>query len=886
MTVWTSKRKRRGRTNKYLNKVKKEKTDVAGNTNMRMKTVQKICENKQLSRPVQKEGKDDISSCTKRLSLVKKTKRNHESVLVDAGGVPKKQRQKVVRKFIYANSDSDDEWTPISKASKKISSEVLKESRESREGEDNTSEPDDVARASSPSTSSHSSRNTVLYSYRRRSSAQKTKDTLHHQGSVDEKKRCHQCSRKDGIVVPCHKCKQKLYCVKCIKKWYPQASEEEIVEACPFCRGNCNCNTCLHSTGSSKTLKRNITKAEKIRHAKFLIHHLLPFLKQIWYEQSKEMEFEASIQGIPLCDFEVEKTTSYDNERVYCNNCATSIFDLHRSCPGCLYELCISCCHEIREGNLLGGADEVVFHYRNKGSEYTHGGDPLEETCELDYSIDQFENVVGWKANSAGVVPCPPKAMGGCGSHALELKRIFPLNWIRNLQVKAEELVRSFVQAPSNQDWTCTSNEMLRRAACRSNVSDNYLYCPTLKDISNEKELAHFQKHWANGEPVIVRDVLDQASGLSWEPMVMMRALYDSTVFKTGSKFSEVKAIDCLSGCEVEISTHDFFKGYTDGRSYENLWPEMLKLKDWPPSANFEDLMPRHCEEFISALPFQDYAHPKSGLLNLAVKLPDGVLKPDLGPKTYIAYGFPKELGRGDSVTKLHCDVSDAVNILTHTKEVMLTEDQCFKLEMLKKKHKAQDEREGIRIAQEDPATAKEIDTRQYDGIEGTNFPGFPCKLFEETGGALWDIFRRQDVSKLQDYLKKHFKEFRHIYCSPIEKVAHPIHDQAFYLTSDHKKKLKDEYGIEPWTFEQKRGEAVFIPAGCPHQVRNLKSCTKVALDFVSPENIHECFRLTEEFRRLPKNHKIREDKLEIKKMTLHAINQAVKDLEELMISE
>lgn len=29
--------------------------------------------------------------------------------------------------------------------------------------------------------------------------------------------------------------------------------------------------------------------------------------------------------------------------------------------------------------------------------------------------------------------------------------------------------------------------------------------------------------------------------------------------------------------------------------------------------------------------------------------------------------------------------------------------------------------------------------------------------------------------------------------------------------------------GIEPWTFIQKLGDAVFIPAGCPHQVRNLK---------------------------------------------------------------
>lgn len=29
--------------------------------------------------------------------------------------------------------------------------------------------------------------------------------------------------------------------------------------------------------------------------------------------------------------------------------------------------------------------------------------------------------------------------------------------------------------------------------------------------------------------------------------------------------------------------------------------------------------------------------------------------------------------------------------------------------------------------------------------------------------------------------------------------------------------------GVEPWTFEQKLVEAVFIPAGCPYQIRNVK---------------------------------------------------------------
>nr|CAD1830708.1 unnamed protein product [Ananas comosus var. bracteatus] len=146
-------------------------------------------------------------------------------------------------------------------------------------------------------------------------------------------------------------------------------------------------------------------------------------------------------------------------------------------------------------------------------------------------------------------------------------------------------------------------------------------------------------------------------------------------------------------------------------------------------------------------------------------------------------------------------------------------------------------------------------------------------------GGALWDIFRREDGDKLQDYLRKHAGEFRHVHCNPVKQVIHPIHDQAFYLTREHIKKLKEEYGIEPWTFEQKLGEAVFIPAGCPHQVRNLKSCIKVALDFVSPENVHECVRLTEEFRLLPSEHRAKEDKLEVRKIALNAFKDVIEEL-------
>ncbi|WMV42419.1 hypothetical protein MTR67_035804, partial [Solanum verrucosum] len=42
------------------------------------------------------------------------------------------------------------------------------------------------------------------------------------------------------------------------------------------------------------------------------------------------------------------------------------------------------------------------------------------------------------------------------------------------------------------------------------------------------------------------------------------------------------------------------------------------------------------------------------------------------------------------------------------------------------------------------------------------------------------------------------------------------------------------------------------------------QSCINVALCFVSPENVGECIRLTEEFRKLPQDHVAKEDKLEI----------------------
>eukprot|EP00249_Psilotum_nudum_P024913 c29321_g1_i5 orf=645-3752(+) len=823
-------------------------------------------------------------------------------------------------------------------------------------------------------------------------------------------KMCHQCQRNDkGEVINCQKCRRKRYCLHCIVRWYPEMTEDDFREACPVCRGNCNCKACLRCKGPKKLTGQadvKVSKVAKIRYCQHLLSRILPLLKQLHAEQCKEVEWETKLRGIE--GSEVKRCRLDKDERLFCDNCNTSIVDLYRSCLACDYDLCLTCCWELRQGGQPGGeqADsaEQQSHVRAKGlgKEPFHLGDGS-WVSEASYKLPV------WKVSSDGSIPCPPKERGGCGSSILVLKRLLRFNWLATQLRKCEAIMGEQLPVPVVGSYPCSLcasrqktgsdsaagclKQFLRQGANRTDSHDNYIYCPTAQDVK-EEGIKHFQRHWLRGEPVVVRNVLEDTSGLSWEPMVMWRAVRDTTKNKFKEETTTVKAIDCLDWCEVEINIHQFFKGYQEGRMHRSGWPEMLKLKDWPPVNFFEERLPRHGAEFISALPFQEYTHPTCGVLNLAAMVPRNVLKADLGPKTYIAYGTRQELGRGDSVTKLHCDMSDAVNVLTHTSEVKFPEWQRKSIDQWLQQYKEIDcqglprksmrrlikiadqqadrtefnacndcakmdsepsetsvdlyrplstsscnfkigaenfkvgvedaeshdifsvkdmngdtVNDGIPIVKKQKVEAVKYDILgdenqvnfsfgkrenkgnvpellKVDGSERKQPNGSAKEVDASYGGALWDIFRREDVPKLQAYLRRHWKEFRHIKEEPLDYIVHPIHDQTIFLGEQHKKKLKEEFGIEAWTFEQHVGEAVFIPAGCPHQVRNLKSCIKVALDFVSPENVQQCIRLTQEFRLLPKNHRAKEDKLQVKKMLLYAVSVANKELESLLLDE
>jgi len=208
----------------------------------------------------------------------------------------------------------------------------------------------------------------------------------------------------------------------------------------------------------------------------------------------------------------------------------------------------------------------------------------------------------------------------------------------------------------------------------------------------------------------------------------------------------------------------------------------------------------------------------------------------------YTAYGLASDL---KGTTNLHMDMSDAVNVMVYVGTLKPKDDE--------KEHQ------------------KEVMKALQDaGVEANQLKR--AKDRKERVGALWHIYDARDADKIRDMLNSYALEKG----KKLEPHHDPIHDQSFYLDNDLRHRLKTRYGVEGYTIVQCLGDAVFIPAGAPHQVRNMSSCIKIAEDFVSPENVAHCFNLTEEFRQLSNTHDNHEDKLQIKNIIYHAVKDAL----------
>ncbi|GFT80129.1 lysine-specific demethylase 3A [Nephila pilipes] len=366
-----------------------------------------------------------------------------------------------------------------------------------------------------------------------------------------------------------------------------------------------------------------------------------------------------------------------------------------------------------------------------------------------------------------------------------------------------------------------------------------------LHKADHKDNLALFQEQWKRGQPILVKNVQKNLDMSLWHPDGFCR------------DFGEVKndLVDCKTGAILKnLPMRKFWEGFENFSKRltdENGEYMLLKLKDWPPGEDFSEKLPTRFEDLMRGLPLPEYTH-RDGILNLAGRLPLFFVRPDLGPKMYNAYGSALYPTKG--TTNLHLDVSDAVNVMVY---VGIPSDGNCELHIQE--------------------ALKAIDEGGCDSLMRSR-----VRQRDARPGALWHIYNARDADKIRDLLTKVAIEKG----DKLEAHHDPIHDQSWYMDTELRLRLYQEYGVEGYAIAQCLGDAVFIPAGAPHQVRNLHSCVKVAEDFVSPENIAHCFKLTQEFRNLSDTHTNHEDKLQIKNIIYHVIRDSLSHLlseEELM---
>ena len=76
------------------------------------------------------------------------------------------------------------------------------------------------------------------------------------------------------------------------------------------------------------------------------------------------------------------------------------------------------------------------------------------------------------------------------------------------------------------------------------------------------------------------------------------------------------------------------------------------------------------------------------------------------------------------------------------------------------------------------------------------------------------------------------------------------VHDQQNFLTEEDFVNLRRVHNVETFTIDQGPGDAVFIPAGCLHQVSNDNANTKAAMDYVTPGHVAAMIDVAGQFRK------------------------------------
>lgn len=169
--------------------------------------------------------------------------------------------------------------------------------------------------------------------------------------------------------------------------------------------------------------------------------------------------------------------------------------------------------------------------------------------------------------------------------------------------------------------------------------------------------LRKFQEVWQKGKPVLISNCDRHITKDLWLPETFAKEFGDM----------ENDLVDCTH--KVVLIGHKmrhFWQGFekVSARLKDaHGEPMILKLKDWPPTEDFSEVLPGRFKDLLQGLPLPEYTD-RTGVFNLVSRLPEYFVRPDLGPKMYNAYGSALHPMVGS--TNLHLDISDAVNLILY----------------------------------------------------------------------------------------------------------------------------------------------------------------------------------------------------------------------------
>lgn len=529
--------------------------------------------------------------------------------------------------------------------------------------------------------------------------------------------------------------------------------------------------------------------------------------------------------------------------RATCDTCMTSLFSSSWMCRLCGREACAECFAQVKELTVdRPGANQAeIAEIQAKREKHAHSNpfflsctrrnehqakdfSPMSRFCkkELREAIEEMEMLLKEeeKEQKNAVAQALPPATSHPSLPVLRdtnsstdfarssqmLADLDPFSTIRD-KLPPHDLDQPYIPSNLSSRTTSIPTRTIHR------FSDSVLTPEVFPEI------------WALGLPLVVTDVLSKFK-IQWTPEYFIQ--------KYGSQSCLI--IECQTEVNKRVTVGEFFSWFGIYEGRENCW----KLKDWPPSQDFQTAFPELYEDFSRAVPVPHYVR-KDGVLNVGSHFPTNTVAPDLGPKMYNSMASSLSAGSKGS-TRLHMDMADALNVMTYAA---------------------------------------------------------PC-ADGSLGYAVWDLFRAQDSEKIRSFIRVKFTPANALpnntntnsgsnanggagsanasangqkgktlsgRTNEWSGINDPIHGQQFYLDEELRAELYERTGVRSFRVYQRPGEAVFIPAGCAHQVANMSDCVKVAIDFVSPENIARCEMLTKEFREQNQRKVWKEDVLQLRTM-------------------